>query len=74
MGLKTLTFEEWRALPRPERRLLMRAAFGAPDVPPCFVSEYDLEQLRAMLEAHEDEHRWMPGKWTASDEDDLAEA
>jgi hypothetical protein len=73
MSLKKLSFEEWRDLPLPERRLLMRAAFGDPSVPECFVSDFDLEALRDTLERHEAETAVLPQKWTASDEDDLGE-
>ena len=67
MGIK-LTIEEYDLLPKAERVLLRRLAFGYPR-PACFVPVHDLEHLRTILVQRNEDTGWFAGKWT--DEEDL---
>jgi hypothetical protein len=64
-----LTLEQYYAMPKPERSLLRRLAFGM--VPPaCFSSIYDLAHIKAILEATGE----FPERWVDQDEaDELAQ-
>ena len=67
--LKKLSYEEWRALPKHERLLLMRAAFGNTHAMERVSDLFHLPHLRRELEAHEDMSRWMPEKWTECEDE-----
>jgi hypothetical protein len=68
-----LTLDEYYAMPKPERTLLRRLAFGM--VPPaCFSSIYDLAHLKAILEAENEATGEFPERWVdQADEDELAD-
>lgn len=63
-------YATYMALPKHERDLIRRSAFGHPDPAVRGVlSDADKQRVRAMLEKANDETGWFPGKWT--DEEDL---
>ena len=66
---KQLTLEEYRALPKEERTILRRAAFGAP-VPAHVTAEFDLDHLKAVLDADNEATGEFPTKWTDQPEDE----
>jgi hypothetical protein len=68
-----LTLEQYYAMPKPERSLLRRLAFGM--VPPaCFSSIYDLAHIKAILEAENEATGEFPERWVDQDEaDELAQ-
>jgi hypothetical protein len=64
-----LSLVEYYALPKPERSLLRRLAFGMP-APDCFRPIYDLADLRAKLEAENEATGEFPTRWVDEDEAD----
>lgn len=67
--MRKLSYQDWRALPLAERRLLMRAAYGDTRIAPEVVDGFDLSHLRGVLDSHEAQAAWMPGKWTEGEDD-----
>jgi hypothetical protein len=64
-----LSLAEYQALPKPERQLLRRLAFGMP-TPACFSCIYDLAHLKSILEAENERTGTFPTKWVDEDEAD----
>jgi hypothetical protein len=64
-----LSLAEYQALPKPERQLLRRLAFGMP-TPPCFSCIYDLAHLKTVLEAENERTGEFPERWVDQDEAD----
>ena len=64
-----LSLDEYNALPKPERQLLRRLAFGMP-APACFSCIYDLAHLKSILEAENERTGTFPTKWVDEDEAD----
>jgi hypothetical protein len=68
-----LSLAEYQALPKPERALLRRLAFGMP-TPACFSCIYDLAHLKDILVAENERTGEFPERWVdQSEEDELAQ-
>lgn len=68
-----LTLDTYYALPKADRVILRRAAFGA-TLPVGLTAPYDLAHLRALLVAENEATGTFPTRWVdQSEEDELAQ-
>jgi len=68
-----LALDEYMALPKQERTILRRLAFGM-KAPDCFTCTYDLAHIKAILTAENERTGQFPERWVdQSDEDEIAQ-